>query len=561
MTGLVAVLGSGAMTNTINGILDSDVMLVIGSNTTETHPIIGLRMLKAVKNGSKLIVADPRRIKLCDSAENWMQQKPGTDGALINALCHVILRDGLEDSKYIEERAENFDAFRNSVQHCTPEWAEKITHVPAADIETVAHTFAKAERAGIYYTMGITQHTSGTDNVCSLANLAVITGNLGKPGAGLNPLRGQNNVQGASDMGCNPSFFPGYQRTDNEEAKTKFAEIWDAELSDRPGLMATEMPDAITEGKLAGLWIMGENPVISDPNSDHAKKAFEKLECLVVQDIFLTETAELADVVLPAASFAEKDGTFANTERKVQRVRRAVPPPGDACDDLTIINLVSNRMLGNRSRGYQGAVDPLYYTVPPFASEVFDEITTCWPAMAGMSYERLEEEGIAWPCPDKEHPGTPILHIPGFPRGKAWLSAISWNGPAELPDVEYPMVLTTGRVLYQYHTGTMTRRSKVLEENAPSAYVEIHPGDAAALGIENNEMVIASSRRGSIKLAARVTDRTSRGLVFIPFHYKEASANLLTNDALDPQCKIAEAKVCAVKIEKIKQEPVPVTLN
>ena len=539
------------MTNTINGILDSDVMLVIGSNTTETHPIIALRMLAAAKKGSKLIVADPRRITLCNSADHWMQQKPGTDGALINAICHVIIRDGLEDKEYIAERAENFDAFKKSIAECTPEWAEKITNVPAKVIEEVAHTFAKGERAGIYYTMGITQHTSGTDNVCALANLAVITGNLGKDGAGLNPLRGQNNVQGASDMGCNPSFFPGYQKCDNEDAKAKFSEIWDAPITDNPGLMATEMGDAMTEGKVAGLWIMGENPVLSDPNSSHAKKAFEKLDCLVVQDIFLTETAEIADVVLPAASFAEKDGTFANTERKVQRVRRAVPPPGDARDDLSIINMVSNRMLGNKNGGYQGTVDPVFHTVPPFASDIFDEITKCWVAMAGMSYKRIEKDAIAWPCPEKDHPGTPVLHKGVFPRGKAWLSEITWNGPAENPDTEYPLILTTGRVLYQYHTGTMTRRSEVLENSAPSAYVEMNPADAESLKLIDNEMVRAASRRGTIELAVRITDRVDKGLVFIPFHYKEASANLLTNDALDPHCKIPEAKVCAIKIEKL----------
>ncbi len=551
MTGLVTVLGSGAMTNTINGILDSDVMLVIGSNTTETHPIIGLRMLAAAKKGSKLIVADPRRIKLCDSADHWMQQRPGTDGALINALCHVIIRDGLEDKEYIAERAENLDAFKESIADCTPEWAEKITNVPANVIEEVAHVFAKADRAGIYYTMGITQHTSGTDNVCSLANLAVITGNLGKAGAGLNPLRGQNNVQGASDTGCNPTFFPGYQRCDDEAARKKFAEIWDTPITDQPGLLATEMGDAILDGKLAGLWIMGENPILSDPNSSHAKKAFEQLDCLVVQDVFLTETAEIADVVLPAASFAEKNGTFVNTERKVQRVRRAVPPPGDARDDLSIINMVSHRMLGNRYDGYQGATDPIFHTVPPLASEVFSEITTCWVAMAGMSYERLEEGALAWPCPDTDHPGTPILHESGFPRGKAWLSAITWDGPAENPDDEYPLVLTTGRVLYQYHTGTMTRRSEVLENSAPSAYVEMNPADAEEFKMADNEMIRASSRRGSIELAVRITDRVDKGLVFIPFHYKEASANLLTNDALDPHCKIPEAKVCAIKVEKL----------
>ncbi len=559
MTGLVTVLGSGAMTNTINGILDSEVMLVIGSNTTETHPIIGLRMLEAVKNGAKLIVADPRRIPLCDSAELWLQQRPGTDGALINAMCHVILRDGLESRKYIEERCENFEAFRESVADCTPEWAEKITNVGAADIERAARIFAGAERAGIYYTMGITQHTSGTDNVCSLANLALITGNLGKAGAGLNPLRGQNNVQGASDMGCNPTFFPGYQRCDNEEARQKFAGLWGVELSDRPGLVATEMPDAILDGRIAGMWIMGENPILSDPNSDHVRRALEKLEILVVQDIFLTETAELADVVLPAASFAEKEGTFTNTERRVQRVRRAVPPPGEARDDLSIINMVAARMLAT-GHGHSVSTDPVFHTVPPLAPEVFAEITTCWPAMAGMSYERLEKEPLTWPCPAPDHPGTPILHVDGFPRGRALLSSITWQGPDELPDSEYPLVLTTGRLLYQYHTGTMTRRSRVLEDAAPGPYVEMNPDDAAAAGIQDGDQVRASSRRGSIVLPVRVTERIQRGLVFIPFHYREAAANLLTNDALDPHCKIAEAKVCAVKIEKPVTEPTPIEL-
>ena len=541
------------MTNTINGILESDVMLVIGSNTTETHPIIGLRMLAAAKKGSKLIVADPRKIPLCDSADHWMQQRPGSDGALINALCHVIITEGLEDKEYIAERTENLDAFKEAIKDCTPEWAEEITGVAADTIRDVARVFAAGERAGIYYTMGITQHTSGTENVYALANLAMITGNLGKVGAGLNPLRGQNNVQGASDMGCLPHFFPGYQKSNDKAVCEKFEKLWGTPVSDKPGLMATEMPDAISEGKLAGLWIMGENPILSDPNSDHVKKAFEKLECLVVQDIFLTETAELADVVLPAAVFAKKDGTFANTERKVQRVRRALIPPGDARDDLTIINMVSNRILGTGNRGFNVYSDPVYHTVPPLASEVFDEITQCWVAMAGMSYERIEEEGLVWPCPEKDHPGTPVLHIGAFPRGKGFLSAVTWTGPEETPDAEYPLVLTTGRVLYQYHTGTMTRRSEVLESSAPSSFVEMNPADAEALQLEDKEMVRASSRRGSITLAVRITDRISKGLVFIPFHYKEASVNLLTNNALDPYCKIAEAKVCAIKIEKIEE--------
>ncbi len=540
MTGLVTVLGSGAMTNTIEGVVDNDVLLVIGSNTTETHPVIGVRMRQAVKKGAKLIVADPRKIGLTNDAALWLRQRPGTDGALVNALCHVILRDGLEDTDYIMERTENFEAFKESVGQCTPEWAEQITGVAAADIEQAAKLYAKADRAGIYYTMGITQHTSGTDNVCALANLALLTGNLGKHGAGLNPLRGQNNVQGASDMGCNPVFYPGYQRVDVVENRKKFEELWGTPLSPTPGLTATEMPAAIHDGRLKGLWIMGENPVLSDPNSDHVSKAFKHLEMLVVQDIFLTETAELADVVLPAASFAEKEGTFTNTERRVQRVRKAVPPPGSALDDLTIINQVSARIIGN-SR--QKAND---------AGATFEEITKTWVAMAGMDYERLENESLQWPCPDSDHPGTPVLHENGFPRGKALFSAITWNGPDERPDREYPLVLSTGRVLYQYHTGTMTRRSQVLEESAPSPYVEMNPADAEALHLEDGEIVRASSRRGRITLPVRITERVYKGMVFMPFHYKEAAANLLTNDALDPVCKIPEAKVCAIKIEKLE---------
>jgi formate dehydrogenase alpha subunit len=529
------------MTNTIAGVVDNDVLLVIGSNTTETHPVIGVRMLRAVKKGAKLIVADPRKIGLVDDAAYWLQQRPGTDAALINALCHVILREGLEDTEYIKERIENFEGLKEAVKDCTPEWAEQITGVKAEIIEDAACTFARAERAGIYYTMGITQHTSGTDNVCALANLALLTGNLGKHGAGLNPLRGQNNVQGASDMGCAPVFYPGYQLVTDKANQKKFEELWGTPLSLEPGLTATEMPAAIHEDKLKGLWIMGENPVLSDPNSSHVSKAFKELDMLVVQDIFLTETAELADVVLPAASFAEKDGTFANTERRVQRVRKAVPSPGNALDDLTIINLVTSRMIGIGQHTVQDA------------QATFAEITKCWVAMAGMSYERLENESLQWPCPEADHPGTPILHEKGFSRGKGLFSAITWHGPEERPDKEYPLVLSTGRVLYQYHTGTMTRRSRVLEESAPSPFVEMNPADADNLELTDGETVQASSRRGKITLPVRVTDRVPAGMVFMPFHYKEASANLLTNDALDPVCKIPEAKVCAIKVEKLEK--------
>jgi formate dehydrogenase alpha subunit len=557
VAGLAAVFGSGAMSNDIEGIEDNQALLVIGSNTTETHPIIGLRMQWAARKGADLIVADPRRIKLVDDARLWLRHRPGTDAALINSICHVILRDKLADQEFIEERTENFDACAEAVADCTPDWAEQITGVRAADIEKAAHLFAEAGQAGIYYTMGITQHTSGTNNVLTLANLAMLTGNLGKKGAGLNPLRGQNNVQGASDMGCVPVFLPGYQKVDNDEARARFEELWQQSLPTEPGLMATEMPHAIRDGRIKGMWIMGENPALSDPNMTHARESFEKLEFLVVQDIFLTETAELADVVLPAATFAEKNGTFTNTERRVQRIRRAVRPSGKVRDDLSIINMLSARMHYGHAglpasaySSYRNRGDGGLSETPPLPEEVFEEMGRAWPNLAGMNYDRLEQDGLQWPCPSIDHNGTPILFIDGFPRGRGLFSPIVWHGPSELPDPEYPLVLTTGRVLYQYHTGTMTRRSTVIEEADSGAYVEINPADADKIGISNGDEVKAVSRRGQIILPAQITERVNVGVVFIPFHYKEAAANLLTNDALDPVCKIPEAKVCAVRLEK-----------
>ena len=552
MTGLVTVLGSGAMSNDIAGIADIDAMLVIGSNTTETHPVIGLRMLQAAKkHGTQIIVADPRRIKLADQARLWLSQKPGTDAALINGLCHVIIRDNLVDQDFVKERTENFEAFAEAVAECTPEWAEKITGVPAADIEEAAKIYGSAERAAIYYTMGITQHTSGTDNVKSLANLALMTGNLGKPGTGLNPLRGQNNVQGASDMACAPVFLPGYQRVDNDEARLRFEELWGGPLPAKPGLAATEMTHAMIDGSIDAMWIMGENPVMSDPNSNHARKAFESVKFLVVQDIFLSETAELADVVLPAAAYAEKEGTFTNTERRVQRVRQALLPPKGACDDLSIIQAISDRMDPDReitwASDFQPGSDRMDVSK---AEEVFNEVASVWPAIAGINYKRLEGDGIQWPCPTEDHPGTPVLFENGFPRGLATFTPVTWRAPEELTDDEYPFILTTGRVLYQYHTGTMTRRSQVLENADRGPVVEMNPDDAERLKIKDGEQVNVASRRGTITLPVFVTDRISPGVTFIPFHYKEAAANLLTNDALDPDCKIPEAKVCAVKVEK-----------
>ncbi|MFC1837050.1 molybdopterin oxidoreductase family protein, partial [Thermodesulfobacteriota bacterium] len=443
-------------------------------------------------------------------------------------------------------------AFAEAVAECTPEWAEKITGVPAADIEEAAKIYGSAERAAIYYTMGITQHTSGTDNVRALANLALMTGNLGKRGAGLNPLRGQNNVQGASDMGCVPMFLPGYQRVDDDATRKRFEELWGRSLSSSPGLTATEMTEAMIDGSIEAMWVMGENPVMSDPNSSHARKAFESVKFLVVQDIFLTETARLADVVLPAASFAEKEGTFTNTERRVQRVRRAVMPPKSALDDLSIIQLISGRMDYGQDVMPGSAFHPdRYKTLAAKAEEVFNEIGKAWPALAGIDYNRLKDSGIQWPCPAEDHPGTPILFEDGFPRGLAQFTPVSWKGSDERPDDEYPFILTTGRVLYQYHTGTMTRRSQVIENADSGPFIEMNTGDAERLQINNGERVSVASRRGSITLPTLVTDGISPGVTFIPFHYWEASANLLTNDAVDPHSKIPEAKVCAVRIDAV----------
>jgi formate dehydrogenase major subunit/formate dehydrogenase alpha subunit len=539
VAGLATVFGSGAMTNSIPEIEDNDVIFVIGSNTTETHPIVGLRMKKAVRKGARIIIADPRKINLVKFSSIWMQHKPGTDVMLLNAIMHVILKENLLDMKFINDRTEGFETFTNSLKDYTPEMAEKITGVPRKDIIEAARLYGKAERPAIYYTMGVTQHSHGTQNVFAIANLALMTGNLGKESTGVNPLRGQNNVQGATDMGCIPNQYPGYQRVDMESIREKFESAWGVKLSDKPGLAATEMIIAAEEGNLKALYIMGENPAISDPDINHTIKALKKLDFLVVQDIFLTETAELADVVLPAACFAEKDGTFTNTERRLQRVRKAVIPPGEAREDSLIIIELSNRM------GYK-----MKYN---FIEEVLQEIGTVWPAVAGITYNRIKSWGLQWPCPTHNHPGTQYLFKGGFPRGNAAFTSVHYARSKELPDREFPFILSTGRQLFQYHTGSMTRKVRELNKVAPEAYIEINRTDAEKLKIKNTEMLKVSSRRGSITLKALISEKPSEGMVFIPFHYKEAAANILTNTALDPICKIPELKVCAVKIETLKK--------
>jgi len=548
------------MSNSIEGIEKNDALFVIGSNTTENHPIVALAMKKAVFNGAKLIVADPRKIPLVKFATLWLRQRPGTDTALVNSIMHVILAEGLEDSAFIGERTEGFDDFKESLQEFTPAYGEKITGVPAKDIVKAARIYAEAEQAGVYYAMGITQHSMGTNNVHALGNLVMLTGNIGKGSCGINPLRGQNNVQGACDMGCSPNVLPGYQSVTDPDVRHKFQEAWGVPVPDKVGLTATEMIEAMHDGKLKALYIMGENPALSDPNINKSLAAFKKLDLLVVQDIFMSETAELADVVLPAASFAEKEGTFTNTERRVQRVRKAVPPPGQAKDDLTIINNIASRMGGHKhiidavaDLGFKvkNEQDTNEGQVTP--EEAFLEAQLLWPAMRGMTYQRLKDGGLQWPCPTRSHPGTPYLFKENFPRGsegKALFTVIPHVESKELPDKEYPFVLTTGRILFHYHTGTMTRRSKGLEAVAPEPFIELNPADAKKSGFSDGEMVKVSSRRGNISLKVKVTERVPPKVVFIPFHYKEAAANILTNDALDPVCKIAEAKVCAVRIEK-----------
>lgn len=535
MAGLAKVFGSGAMTNSIMEIENNDLLFVIGSNTTEAHPIIGLWMKKAVRKGAKLIVADPRKINLVKFSHLWLRQKPGTDVALLNGIAHVILKEGLEDKDFIHKWTEGFEEWKRSVEEYSPERVEGITGVPKDDIIKAARLYGTAEKAGIYYTMGITQHSHGTDNVFSIANLALLTGNLGKESAGVNPLRGQNNVQGSTDMGCISDSYPGYQKVMIPSVREKFEEEWGASLSDRPGLSVVEMTEAALEGRLKALYVMGENPVLSDPHMAHTVESLKSLELLVVQDIFLTETTELAHVVLPAASFAEKNGTFTNTERRVQRVRKAVNPPGDAREDLRIISAISERI------GYTMGYD--------HPEEIFREIGRIWPALAGMDYRRLEPNGLQWPCPTKDHPGTPYLFRGGFPRGNGIFTSVEYKPSGETPDKEYPFLLTTGRILFRYHTGTMSARSKALQSVAPEAHVEINNEDAVKLGIKEGQKVKVKSRRGTISLKAKVTERSPKGVLFIPIHFNHASANTLTNDLLDPHSKTPEFKVCAVRIE------------
>jgi len=536
VAGLAKAFGSGAMTNSIEDFDRADAIFVIGSNTTECHPVIGAAIKRAAQRGVPLIVADPRAIELTEFATVHLQQKHGTDVALINALIHAILEEGLEDEQFITDRTEGFEELKAAVKPYTLDVGEKITGVPAEDIGRAARIYAQAPAASIVFSMGITQHTTGTDNVLSLANLAMVTGNVGKPGAGVNPLRGQNNVQGACDLGALPNVYSGYQKVDDEEVRAKFEAAWGTTLPANAGLTVVEMINAAAEGKLNAVYIMGENPMLSDPDLAHVEAALKNLDLLIVQDIFLSETAQLADVVLPAASFAETEGTFTNTERRVQRVHKALEPPGEARGDWQIICDLACRM------GYEMSYRS--------AAGIQDEIARLTPIYGGITYDRLDEGPLQWPCRDHDDPGTPFLHKDLFSRGLGKFHPVEFIPAQELPDEEYPFVLSTGRVLQHFHTGTMSRRAEVLDELVSVGAIEIHPDDAEPLGIVESQPVEVSSRRGQIEIGAHVTERVMPGTVFLAFHYREAPANRLTIAALDPIAKIPEFKVCAVKIRK-----------
>ncbi len=538
VAGLARAFGSGAMTNSIDEIKHAGCIFVIGSNTTEAHPVIGLEIKKAaVKNGASLIVADPRTIDLVQFAKLHIAQKPGTDVALVNAMMNVIIEEALEDKEFVAERTENYEALVEAVKEFTPAKAEEITTIPAEKIRQIARIYANASSSSIVYSMGITQHTTGTDNVLSLANLAMLTGNVGKESAGVNPLRGQNNVQGACDLGALPNVYPGYQSVEDENIRAKFEKAWGKELSPNKGLTVVEMLHAVETGDIKAIYIMGENPALSDPNLNRTRRALDSVDFLVVQDIFLSETAQYADVVLPTVCFAEKDGTFTNTERRVQRVREAVTPPGRARGDWQIICEVATKM------GY-----PMSYDC---AGEIMDEIASVSPIYGGMSFERIDSVGLQWPCPDKSHPGTRYLHKGKFTRGKGKFHPVEFKNPAELPGRKFPFVLTTGRLLYQFHTGTMTRKSSAINQVSPTGFVEIHTDDAKRLGIGDGETVEVATIRGKVTTLAKVTGKIGKGWLFMPFHFCEGPANMLTIDALDPLAKIPEYKVCAATIRAL----------
>ncbi len=546
VTGLQLSLGTSAMSNSIAEMENLDVFIVTGSNTTETHPVISNFLKRAVRqNGAKLIVVDPRQIGMTNFATHWLRQKPGTDVAVFQAMAHVVVKEKLYDADFIAQRTEGFSEYIESLEEYTPEWAEEVSGVPAQSIREAARLYAGAERGAIFWGMGISQSTHGTDNTLTLVNLAMMCGHIGKAGTGLNPLRGQNNVQGCSDSGGLPNVFTAYQSVANPAIQQKFEQFWGVKLNPTPGLTATEMVDGAATGSVKAMFVLGENPMMSEPNQNHSRHALEALDFLVCQDIFINETGAMADVILPAVSFAEKDGTFTNTDRRVQRCRKAVEPVGDARADWDIICDLGRRIEKRLGVTMTAGFD---YSHP---SEIWEEMRQLTPDFGGIDYERIEREGgVHWPCPSYDHPGTPYLFETSFPRGKGKFWEVEFGTESEQPDAAYPFNMSTGRVLYHWHGRTMTGRSS-LDNIYPEATCEMHPEDAGGLGLETGDWVEVSSRRGAIKLRVLVTGRSPQGTVFIPFHFAEAAANLLTTVQLDKRAKIPDYKNTAVAVRKI----------
>lgn len=540
---LMEQIGGGSVSNPFADSLETDAILIIGSNTTHNHPVAATFMKHAAKHGTTLIVADPRRPEMADHADYYVRFKPGTDVAFLNGLMHIIIQEGLYDEQFIEDRTEQFDQLREAVEPYTPRTVSRLCGIPEQLLSDVARAYGSAARAMIFWGMGISQHTTGTDNARCLVNLAMLTGNIGRPGTGLHPLRGQNNVQGASDVGLIPMVYTGYQSVTDPHIRQKFEHAWGVALDPKPGLTVVEIMSAALDGQIKAMLMMGENPFLSDPNINKVKKCLASLDFLVVQDIFLTETAQYADVILPGTTFPEKTGTYTNTDARVQLARKALEPPGQVRVDWRVLAELSNRM------GY-----PMSYTSE---EEIWQEIVALTPDFAGITYARLEQQGVAWPCPTPEHPGVLVRYTDTFPRGKGKFVPAVYAPAKELPDAEYPLVLNTGRVLEHWHTGTMTRRAKALDEIAPEALLEMTPEDMEALHLTDGDIVRVVSRRGEVTVKTKRSTKPSRGSVFLPFHFKEAAANLLTIDALDPYGKIPEFKFCAVRVEKCPTSGMP----
>nr|MCR5405198.1 formate dehydrogenase subunit alpha [Lachnospiraceae bacterium] len=539
VAGLARTLGSGAMTNPIHDIThDVDCILLVGSNPEEAHPVVGMQIRRAVKDGTRLIVVDPRDIGLAKYADIHLKLRPGTNVAFANGMMHVMIKEDLIDHDYINENTEGFEELKKLVEEYTPEKVGEICHIDPERLIEAARMYATAKKAPIIYCLGVTEHSTGTEGVMSMSNMAVLCGKIGKSGCGVNPLRGQNNVQGACDMGAMPTDYPGYQKVDNEEVRKKFEKAWGVSLNPTPGLKATEVFPAAIEGRIHGLYICGEDPVVTDPDSHHVIKALESLDFFVIQELFMTKTAQYADVILPGVSYAEKEGTFSNTERRVQRIRKAVEPEGDMRPDTDILIDLMNAM---------------GYPQPRLTSaQIMDEIASVTPSFGGISHARLDAgESLQWPCKDKDHPGTPIMHVGHPARGKALLYPAVYKPSQELPDEEYPFILMTGRILYHYNAAAMTARSPGLMDISGEGFIEINHRDAKRLNIMNGEKIRISSRRGEITATAHVGRKVSEGETWMPFHFPDSPVNELTNAALDDLARIPEYKVCAVKIGKV----------